>query len=155
MEFGGRYHFAADRRAVWAALNDAAVLKAVIPGCERLEWTSPTTLALKVRVAFGPVHPAFSGELSLSDVYPAERYTLTGRGKGMVGFAHAMADIGLSDAGDGGTVLGFSADGHADGGIMRLGRALVGSSAQHIIDGFFEAIGAEMGTIVTALPRQI
>lgn len=152
MEFGGRYHFAAERRAVWAALNDAALLKAIIPGCERIEWSSPTTLELKVRVAFGPVRPAFSGELSLSDIDPAVRYTLSGRGKGMVGFAQAAADIGLTDAEDGGTVLSFAADGHADGGIMRLGRALVGNSAQQIIDGFFAAIGAQMGTIVIALP---
>ena len=152
MEFGGRYHFAADRAAVWAALNDAALLKAVIPGCERLEWTSPTTLGLRVRVELGPLRPAFSGELGLSNVRPAERYTLTGRGKGLVGFAQAAADIVLSDASGGGTVLGFSATGKADGGIMRLGRTLIGHSAQHIIDGFFAAIGARMGTIVTTLP---
>jgi carbon monoxide dehydrogenase subunit G len=152
MEFGGRYHFAADRSAVWAALNDAAVLKAVIPGCERLEWTSPTTLDLKVRVGLGPLRPAFSGELSLSDIHDAERYALSGRGKGLVGFAQAAAVIALADARNGGTVLSFTAHGHADGGIMRLGRSLIGNSAQQIIDGFFAAIGDQMGTIVTTLP---
>ena len=44
--------------------------------------------------------------------------------------------------------------GHADGGIMRLGRALIANSAQKIIDGFFAAIGAQMGANVTALPRE-
>ena len=42
-------------------------------------------------------------------------------------------------------------DGKADGGIMRLGRTLIGKSAQRVIDGFFESIGREMGANVTAL----
>ena len=154
MQFGGRYRFAAARDAVWAALNDVAVLKAVIPGCEAIAWTGPVTLDLRIKVNFGIVHPVFSGELGLSDVQPAERYTLTGRGKGgLLGFAHAAADITLADAA-GGTILSFAAIGKADGGIMRLGKALIGSSAQHVIDGFFVAIGREMGVEVTALPRE-
>jgi uncharacterized protein len=36
---------------------------------------------------------------------------------------------------------------------MRLGRAIVGNSAQKVIDGFFESIGTQMGVAVTALPR--
>ncbi|MEP7240899.1 MAG: carbon monoxide dehydrogenase subunit G [Devosia sp.] len=153
MEFGGRYLFGAERAAVWAALNDAALLRAVIPGCQHMAWTSPTTLDLRVKLDFGLLHPVFSGELVLSDVHPAERYTLTGRGKGIVGLAHASAEITLADAADGGTLLVFAAAGQADGGIMRLGRALIGNSAQKLIDGFFEAIGQQLHTNVTALPQ--
>ena len=151
MEFGGRYRFAADRQAVWQALNDADLLRSVIPGCQQMAWTSPTTLDLRVRVDLGLLHPVFSGELILRNVRPAQSYTLEGRGKGVVGLAHAAADITLSDDPAGGTLLVFSAAGHADGGIMRLGRALVGHSAQKIIDGFFEAIGARMHVGVVAL----
>lgn len=154
MEFGGRYRFGANRQAVWLALNDVTILRAVIPGCQEIAWTSPTTLDLKVKVDFGLVHPVFAGELQLADVHPAERYRLAGRGKGLVGLAHAAADISLADTADSGTLLTFTAAGHADGSIMRLGRALVGNSAQRIIDGFFEAIGRQMGTQVTVLAPQ-
>lgn len=154
MDFGGRYLFGAKRADVWAALNDTAVLGAVIPGCERIAWTSPTSLDLTVKVNFGIVHPRFAGELTLSDINPAERYTLSGRGKGgMLGLAHAAADISLSDAPEG-TLLSFMAAGKADQGIMRLGKALIGNSAQKIIDGFFESIGRQMHVTVTALPLQ-
>src|SRR5690349_13434736 len=115
MDFGGRYHFAAERPAVWAALNDTRVLGAVIPGCERLAWTGPNTLALSIKVNFGLVHPTFAGDLQLSDVHPAERYVLAGRGRGMLGLAQGAAQIRLEDAPDGGTVLSFTADGRADG----------------------------------------
>ena len=153
MDFGGRYHFAADRLAVWAALNDTRVLKAVIPGCEYIAWTGPDTLELKIRVNFGVVHPTFGGELVLSDVRPAENYVLAGRGRGgLLGLAQGAARIQLDDGTTGGTLLSFAAEGSADSGIMRLGRALIGKSAQRVIDGFFESIGREMGAVVTALP---
>jgi len=152
MDFGGRYLFEAKRTDVWAALNDVQVLKAVIPGCEQIAWTSPHELELRIRVNFGVVHPVFAGDLTLSDVHPAQRYTLSGRGRGgMLGLAQGAADISLTDA-DNDTILSFTADGKADGGIMRLGRALIGKSAQRVIDGFFESVGREMGVSVTALP---
>jgi carbon monoxide dehydrogenase subunit G len=153
VDFGGRYLFGAKRAEVWAALNDAKVLGAVIPGCERIDWTGPDTLELTIKVSLGFVHPTFAGELALSNIVPAESYTLTGRGKGgMLGMAQAAADITLDDD-PRGTILTFTAAGKADGGIMRLGRSLIGNSAQKLIDGFFEAIGKEMGVEVTALER--
>jgi uncharacterized protein len=151
VDFGGRYLFGAKRAEVWAALNDTKVLGAVIPGCQAINWTSPSTLDLTIRVSLGFVHPTFAGMLELSNMRPAESYTLAGRGKGgMLGMAQAAADIALADD-PGGTVLTFTAAGKADGGIMRLGRSLIGNSAQKLIDGFFEAIGREMGVSVTPL----
>jgi uncharacterized protein len=153
VDFGGRYLFGAKRADVWAALNDTKVLGAVIPGCQTIEWTSESTLDLSIRVSLGIVHPTFAGVLTLSNVRAAESYTLSGRGKGgLLGMAQASAEISLSDD-PGGTVLRFDAVGKADGGIMRLGKTLIGNSAQKMIDGFFEAIGREMPAIVTALPR--
>ena len=154
MDFGGRYLFGAARQQVWAALNDTRILGAVIPGCEAIAWTSPTTLDLRIKISLGIVHPRFSGELVLSDIRPAERYTLSGRGKGgLLGLAQGAADISLADD-PAGTLLAFTAIGKADQGIMRLGRTLIGNSAQKLIDGFFASIGREMAVNVTALPSQ-
>lgn len=151
MDFGGRYHIAAPRAAVWAALNDTAVLKAAIPGCHRIDWASETALELEIKINFGVVHPVFKGELALSGIVPAERYTLSGRGKGgLLGLAEGAADIVLSDAEDA-TLLVFAANGGASGQITRLGKALIGNSAQKVIDGFFERFGTAMGAGVTPL----
>ncbi len=153
MEFGGRYLFSAPRDRVWAALNDTRVLKAAIPGCSRLEWTGEAALECEIKVNLGVMQPTFTGDLELRDVVPAERYTLAGRGRGgLLGKAEAAADISLLDA-PGGTELTFTANGGADGGIMKLGKAMIGNSAQKIIDGFFERIGDAMATEVTPLPR--
>jgi carbon monoxide dehydrogenase subunit G len=152
MDFGGRYRIAAPRIAVWAALNDTAVLKAAVPGCHRIEWSSQTTLELEIKVNLGVVHPVFKGGLELLDVVPAERYTLLGRGKGgLLGLAGGAADIVLADDGVT-TLLAFAARGGASGQIMRLGKAMIGNSAQKVIDGFFERFGTAMGAAVTPLP---
>ena len=154
MDFGGRYLFGAKRDEVWAALNDTRVLKAVIPGCERIEWTGPDSLDLTIKVSLGFIHPTFAGELRLSDIIPAQSYTLWGGGKGgVLGMAQASASIRLEDE-HRGTILSFAAAGKADGGIMRLGRSLIGNSAQKVIDGFFEAIGREMAVSVGPLPPE-
>jgi len=151
MEFGGRYFFAAPRAQVWAALNDAAMLKAAIPGCRHIDWTGPDKLAVAVEVNIGPLHPVFNGDLTLSVVTPAEQYRLDGRGRGgLMGLAHGAADIHLADR-PGGAELRFAAEGGASGQIMRLGRVLVGHSAQRVIDGFFERFAAAMGVSIDVL----
>lgn len=151
MDFGGRYHIVAPRVAVWAALNDTAVLKAAIPGCHRIDWSGPATLDLEIKVNLGVVHPVFKGDLSLSGIVPAARYTLSGKGKGgLLGLAEGSADIVLSDDRDG-TLLVFTANGGASGQIMKLGKAIIGNSAQKVIDGFFDQFGAAMGADVTPL----
>jgi uncharacterized protein len=154
MQFGGRYFFSAPRTAVWAALNDTEKLKAAIPGCRRLVWTGRDRLELELEAHLGLIKPVFTGDLVLSDIVPAERYTLSGRGRGgMLGMAHGSAQIVLSDAGDG-TEMGFTAIGGGDNAIMTLGKSLIGKSAQKIIDHFFEGFGETFGATVTPLPPE-
>jgi len=150
MDFGGRYRIAASRQDVWAALNDTNVLKAAIPGCHRIDWEGENALALEIKVNLGVVHPVFKGDLALSDIVPAQRYTLSGKGRGGL-LAEGSADIVLADEGAE-TELVFTAHGGASGQIMRLGKAIIGNSAQKVIDGFFERFGAAMGAEVTPLP---
>ena len=151
MDFGGRYRIDASRAAVWTALNNPHVLKAAIPGCSFIEWSGPSTLDVAITVNLGVMKPTFKGELSLSNVDEARNYTLSGRGKGgFLGLAEGAADISLRDEGDV-TVLQFTAQGGASGQIMKLGKALIGNSAQKIIDGFFERFATAMGAEITAL----
>jgi len=151
MDFGGRYLFAAPREAVWTALNDAEMLRAAIPGCDRLVWVSDTGLEAAISIDFGVVRPRFIGDLTLTNVVPAQSYTLSGRGRGgLLGLAGGAADITLVDH-PGGCVLDFSANGTASRTILRLGRPIIGASAQRVIDRFFERFGDAMRTEVIPL----
>jgi carbon monoxide dehydrogenase subunit G len=152
MEFGGRYRIAAPRLTVWQALNDPQTLKAAIPGCSHIAWSGPSTLDLAITVNLGVVKPTFKGELELSDVVPAESYTLAGRGKGgLLGLAEGRARITLDDLPDANSLLAFTAQGGASGQLMKLGKTAIGNSAQRVIDGFFERFAAAMGVGIEPL----
>ncbi len=151
MQFGGHYLIGAPRDAVWAALNDASVLQAAIPGCQRIAWTGENTLELELKVNLGIVKPVFIGDLELSNIVPAQRYTLSGKGRGgWMGMLEGSADIILHDHGRD-TELRFIAQGGASEQIMKFGRSLIGSSAQRVIDGFFQRFAAAMGTTATPI----
>src|SRR5215469_4141681 len=110
MEIKGEYRIAAGRDKVFAALNDASVLQACIPGCESLEKTSDTEMKAKVRLRVGPVSASFGGKVTLSDIDPPNGYKITGEGQGgAAGFAKGGAVVKLQDDA-GSTVLNYDAD---------------------------------------------
>ncbi len=54
MDMTGEYRINAPRQKVWDALNDPAVLRACIPGCESLTREGDNRLAATLRVKIGP-----------------------------------------------------------------------------------------------------
>src|SRR5258708_19707865 len=108
MEMAGEYRIAAPRARVWAALNDAEILRQSISGCEEIEKTSETSFTAKVRAKVGPVSATFTGAVTLSDLDPPNGYTISGEGKGGVaGFAKGGAKVQLTEDGDG-TILHYT-----------------------------------------------
>ena len=140
MEMHASRVIAADRMTVWAALNDAEVLKACIPGCDELTGSPEEGFAATVTQKVGPVKATFRGEVTLSDIVPGESYTIAGEGKGGVaGLAKGGAQVRLSDdAATGGTVLTYDVSAKVGGKIAQLGSRLVDSFAQKMADQFFE-----------------
>ncbi len=145
MELHATRKIAADRAVVWAALNDAAVLQACIPGCEELTGTPEEGFAAVVKQKVGPVKATFKGEVTLSDIVPNESYTISGEGKGGVaGFAKGGAKVMLSDAEGGGTDLHYDVDAKVGGKIAQLGSRLIDSFATKMADQFFERFQAHV-----------
>ncbi len=150
MQFSGKYIIDAPRQTVWEALNDEEILQKTIFGCQKITWISNSQLEIEVLVNLGVMKKSFIGYLELEDVKEAQKYTLKGKGRGgILGKVHASADIELKDHlldGDkSGTYLEFVAQGGGSGTIMNLGKAIIGSSAQKIIDNFFERFAKAMG----------
>lgn len=137
MELGGEERIAAPRDVVWAALNDADILKQCIPGCQSLERKSPTELAATVKLKIGPVSANFSGEVTLTDINPPESYTIHGEGKGGVaGFAKGSAAVTLAEDGDE-TILRYRTKAQVGGKIAQLGSRLIDSSSHKLASQFF------------------
>ncbi|MFQ5625671.1 MAG: CoxG family protein [Methyloligellaceae bacterium] len=128
----------APRDEVFAALNDPKILRASIPGCEKLEKLSDTHFTAVIRVKVGPVRARFKGDVTLSNLKPPESYTLSGQGKGRAaGFARGKADVQLIAEGDA-TLLKYDATARVGGKLAQLGGRLLDSSARALAREFFE-----------------
>jgi carbon monoxide dehydrogenase subunit G len=146
MELKGEYRIPAPRERVWAMLNDPAVLKDSIPGCESLEGSPENGFAARVTTKVGPVKATFNGEVKLSNVKPPESYTISGEGKGGVaGFAKGGADVHLAEDGDAATVLTYTVNAQVGGKLAQLGARLIDSTAKKIADEFFSSFARKAG----------
>jgi hypothetical protein len=137
MEIKGSYKIAAPRERVWSALNDPAVLKKCLPGCEKLEKESDTAFSATIKAKIGPVSAKFAGAVTLEDLDPPNGYRIVGEGKGGVaGFAKGGAKVMLAADGDA-TVLTYDAEARVGGKIAQIGSRLVAGAARKIADDFF------------------
>ena len=138
MDMTGQYRIPAPREQVWAALNDPAMLKASLPGCESLEKVSDHEFAATVIAKVGPVKAKFNGNVTLSNLNPPESYTISGEGKGgAAGFAKGGADVRLTEDGDI-TVLTYTAKADVGGKLAQLGSRLIDGTAKKMADEFFD-----------------
>jgi uncharacterized protein len=145
MELKGEYRVPAAREHVWAMLNDAAVLRECIPGCESLEGSPTEGFAARVTTKVGPVKATFNGQVTLSNVKPPESYTISGEGKGGVaGFAKGGADVHLASDG-GATILTYTVNAQVGGKLAQLGSRLIDSTAKKLADEFFSSFASKAG----------
>ena len=125
MTMSGDVQLAANRQTVWAKLNDPAVLKSCIPGCELLEKNSENEFQAVATVKVGPVKTRWKGKVRLSDFDPPNSYRISGEGDGGVaGFAKGAAKVSLADK-DGGTLLSYNVESQIGGKLAQLGQRLI------------------------------
>jgi carbon monoxide dehydrogenase subunit G len=137
MTMTGEVQLAAPRADVWAKLNDPAVLKACIPGCETLDVIGENEFQAVAVNKIGPVKARFKGKVKLTDIDPPNGYKISGEGDGGVaGFAKGGAAVALSDK-DGGTLLSYNVDAQIGGKLAQLGQRLVNGAAKKMADQFF------------------
>jgi carbon monoxide dehydrogenase subunit G len=139
MDLTGEYHIAAPREAVWRALNDPAVLKQCIPGCEEIQKLSDTEMTARVKARVGPVSATFNGKVTLSDLDPPNGYKISGEGQGGVaGFAKGGADVRLRpDEAGTGTILNYKVDASVGGKLAQIGSRLIEGTSRQLADQFF------------------
>ncbi len=151
MKMTGEVTLLARREVVWAKLNDDAVLKACIPGCEILTKDDDQHFSAVAKIKLGPVKATFRGKIELRDIDPPNGYHIVGEGEGgIAGFAKGGAKVRLSDAPDGGTVLSYDVDAQVGGKLMQLGSRLIDSAAKKLADEFFANFGKAVAEVEVA-----
>jgi hypothetical protein len=145
MEMTGERRIAAPRERVWAALNDPAVLKEAIPGCESVDRTGDDEFQAKVAVKLGPMSARFGGKVQLTNINAPVSYTISGEGQGgAMGFAKGGADVALEEVGPSETVLRYNVKAQVGGKMAQLGARLIDSTAKSMADQFFDRFAAQL-----------
>jgi uncharacterized protein len=147
MELKGEQRLPVAQQTAWEALNDTALLKSAIPGCESITPVHGASgvYDLVMIAAIGPVKAKFKGKLELADLDPPNAYTLRFEGNGGVaGFGKGSASVRLVPVDATNTDLAYTANASVGGKIAQVGSRLVDMAARKIADSFFEKFNAAL-----------
>ena len=137
MEMTGEQLIPLPQQRVWEALNDPAILKACIPGCESIEKVSSSEYKVVMTAAIGPVKAKFHGKLLLADLNPPHSYSIAFEGTGgAAGFGKGAAQVSLLPEGSA-TRLTYKATASVGGKLAQIGSRLIDGVAKKMSDDFF------------------
>ena len=130
----------------WDALNDTAVLKACIPGCDSLDQVADNQYQLTMTARIGPVNARFKGLMTVQDVQAPASYTMVFEGQGGVaGFAKGQALVELEPQ-ETATRLKYSVKAMIGGKLAQLGARLIDGVARKLADDFFKAFNQHVSS---------
>lgn len=144
MEMQGSRTLAVSQQQAWDALNDPEVLKASIPGCDKVEPAGDNRFNMGVAVKVGPVSARFGGKIVLTQLQPPESYTLSFDGQGgAAGFGKGQAQVKLMPQGAG-CELSYSVRAQVGGKIAQVGQRLIDGVARAMAEDFFKRFDQEL-----------
>ncbi|RZJ26976.1 MAG: carbon monoxide dehydrogenase [Haliea sp.] len=144
MDMQGSRQLAVTQQQAWDALNDPAVLKACIPGCDKVEATGENQYAIAMALKIGPVSAKFTGKISLTEMNPPASYKLSFDGQGGVaGFGKGSAEVRLTPNEDG-CELAYTVHASVGGKVAQLGQRLIDGAAKGMAEDFFKRFDEEM-----------
>lgn len=158
MEITGTQLIAAKRDEVWNALNDPAVLRKCLPGCESVDRSAADEFKVVVVSAIGPLRARFNGMLRLTEVQAPSSCVMVFEGQGgAVGFGKGSSAVTLQEK-DGHTQLSYSAQAQVGGKLAQVGSRLIDSVARKMSDDFFKAFHRQFEApeaVAVASPRAV
>ena len=147
MEMSGEQLVPASQQDTWNALNDPAVLKQCVPGCESIESLGENQYQVLMVARVGPVSAKFKGKLGLSDIKPPNSYVMAFEGQGgAAGFAKGGAQVRLSEK-DNQTLLAYDVKASVGGKLAQIGSRLVDAAAKKVADDFFRNFNEKVGAL--------
>ncbi len=144
MDMQGSRQLAVTQQQAWNALNDPAVLKTCIPGCDKVEATGDNQYAIGLAVKIGPVAAKFNGKITLSDINAPHSYNIAFDGQGGVaGFGKGNSTVTLVPN-DAGCEMRYTVHATVGGKVAQLGQRLIDGAAKGMAEDFFKRFDAEM-----------
>ncbi len=154
MDMQGQRVLHVTQAQAWDALNDPAILKACIPGCDKFEATDAQTYNVGVAIKIGPVSAKFTGKVTLSDIQAPNAYSLNFEAQGGVaGFGKGESKVSLHPNAQG-CELQYTVHSTVGGKLAQLGQRLIDGAAKSLAEDFFkrfdEALQAKYPSALTS-----
>lgn len=142
MELVGEHTFNAPRETVWKLLLDPEVLKASLPGCEKLEEIGPDEYAATMRIGISFIRGTFNGKVKITDKNEPESYTMQVEGSGPQGQVSGVGSLQLVDQGES-TLVKYQGEANVRGSLARVGARMIQPAAKTIVGQFFQRMESE------------
>ena len=140
MRIAGNATLHAPVEAVYAALQDPAVLVRTIPGCERLEQVGEDAYQMTVTAGVASVRGTYAGDVRRTDHHAPHGFVMKASGSGTPGTISADVTVTLSSADNATTQLAYDADATIGGMIGGVGQRLLSTVAKRTAGDFFTAV---------------
>lgn len=142
MELMGEHTFNVPREKVWEFLLDPEVLKASLPGCEKLEEVGEDEYVATMKIGISFIRGTFSGKVKITDKNEPESYKMAVEGSGPQGQVSGVGTLELVDQG-GSTLVKYRGDANVRGSLARVGARMIQPAAKTIVGQFFERMEKE------------
>lgn len=139
MQLSGEHHSPASPERVWDYMLDPTVLKASLPGCERLDEIGPDEYSATMTIGIGPIKGKYEGSVKIADKNEPNDFRMLIEGKGAQGQVSGDGHISFSPQ-DGGTLIKWTGDAQVRGMLARIGARVIQPAAKSIVGHFFKSM---------------
>ncbi len=141
MQFDGTVTIQAPQQKVWEFLTDPDSVSQCAPGLKSVEVIVPDEKFRAVAaIGFGAVSATFSNEVEFVELEPPNRAVVKVHGTAPGSAVDVMSEMVLSDGGEGGTTLTWSADITIVGTIASLASRMMGGVTKKLTGVFFACV---------------
>ena len=148
MELQNSFTVTADPQTVWAHLLEVENLVPCMPGAELVETVDDTHWRGKLKIKFGPVALAFSGDVAMVERDDEQRrLRLTGAGKDKGGRGSASADVVVAvvpGPAQGSSTVEIVQDLKVGGQIASFGRGMIADVSKTMTKQFADRLEARL-----------
>jgi carbon monoxide dehydrogenase subunit G len=148
MELQNSFTVTADPATVWTHLLEVENLVPCMPGAELVETVDDTHWRGRLKIKFGPVALAFSGDVEMVERDDAARtLRLVGSGKDKSGRGSASADVLVAvvpGPTDGSTTVEITQDLKVAGQIASFGRGMIADVSKTMTQQFASRLEAQL-----------
>ena len=144
MKVDGNVTMNGPQQLVYDTLNDPAVLRQCLPGCEKFDEVAPGRYDAVLKAGVAGIKGTFTGTVTLSDTVAPSSYTLTVEGSFSGGFVKGVGKITLTPDGDDKTKIAYSGDGQIGGPLASVGQRLMMPASRMVINQFFKCMDGKV-----------